>query len=66
MEKPYILVANKIDDLSHEKDIYNLFELGMGEPMAISAQSGRSLGDLLDEIHNRIIETSEKKKTQRI
>ena len=62
MEKPYILVANKIDDLSHEKDIYNLFELGMGEPMAISAQSGRSLGDLLDEIHNRIPETSEKKK----
>ena len=38
MEKPYILVANKNYHLSHEKDIYNLFELGMGEPMAISAQ----------------------------
>ncbi len=53
-EKPYILVANKIDDISHEKDIFSLYELGMGEPMPVSAQSGRSLGDLLDEVNNRL------------
>ena len=62
MEKPFILVANKIDDISHEKDIFGLYELGMGDPMPVSAQSGRSLGDLLDVIHERLPQRPEKKK----
>jgi GTP-binding protein len=62
MEKPFILVANKIDDISHEKDIFALYELGMGDPMPVSAQSGRSLGDLLDVIHERLPQRSAKKK----
>jgi len=62
MEKPFILVANKIDDIVHEKDIFSLYELGMGDPMPISAQSGRSLGDLLDEIHVRLPQRPAKKK----
>ena len=62
MEKPFILVANKIDDISHEKDIFGLYELGMGDPMPVSAQSGRSLGDLLDEIHERLPQRPPKKK----
>ena len=49
--KPHLLVANKIDDKSHENEIYSLYELGMGDPIPISAQSGRSLGDLLDIIN---------------
>jgi GTP-binding protein len=61
LEKPYILVANKIDDISHEKDIYGLYELGMGEPMPVSAQSGRSLGDLLDRIGELLPEKESKK-----
>lgn len=61
-EKPFILVANKIDDISHEKDIYGLFELGMGEPMPVSAQSGRSLGDLLDEVNKRLPKKNKKDK----
>jgi GTP-binding protein len=62
MEKPFILVANKIDDIVHEKDIFSLYELGMGDPMPVSAQSGRSLGDLLDVIHARLPERPTKKK----
>ena len=62
MEKPFILVANKIDDIVHEKDIFSLYELGMGDPMPVSAQSGRSLGDLLDVIHARLPERATKKK----
>jgi GTP-binding protein len=62
MEKPFILVANKIDDIVHEKDIFSLYELGMGDPMPVSAQSGRSLGDLLDVIHTRLPERATKKK----
>ena len=58
----FILAANKIDDISHEKDIFSLYELGMGDPMPVSAQSGRSLGNLLDEIHARLPERAAKKK----
>jgi len=61
-EKPYILVANKVDDIVHEQDIFSLYELGMGDPMPVSAQSGRSLGDLLDVINKRLPERSTKKK----
>ncbi|MDB3868523.1 ribosome biogenesis GTPase Der, partial [Candidatus Marinimicrobia bacterium] len=61
-EKPFILVANKVDDIVHEQDIFSLYELGMGDPMPVSAQSGRSLGDLLDVIHTRLPERSSKKK----
>lgn len=60
-EKPYILVANKVDDIVHEQDIFSLYELGMGDPMPVSAQSGRSLGDLLDVINARLPERSTKK-----
>ena len=62
MEKPFILVANKIDDISHEKDIFGLYELGMGDPMPVSAQSGRGLGDILDVIHERLPQRPPKKK----
>ena len=60
-EKPYILVANKVDDIVHEQDIFSLYELGMGDPMPVSAQSGRSLGDLLDVINTRLPERPTKK-----
>ena len=48
--KPFLLVANKIDDISHENDALSYYELGMGNPIAVSAQAGRKSGDLLDEI----------------
>ncbi len=48
--KPFLLVANKIDDKSHENDALSYYELGMGDPITVSAQGGRSSGDLLDEI----------------
>jgi len=51
LNKPYLLVANKIDDQSHESDIFVYCELGMNNPYAVSAQSGRGLGDLLDKIN---------------
>ncbi|MBC8479309.1 MAG: ribosome biogenesis GTPase Der [FCB group bacterium] len=49
-EKPFILVANKVDDVLHEMDSYLFYELGLGEPFVVSAVSGRNVGDLLDKI----------------
>ncbi len=47
--KKVLLTINKIDDAKHEKNIGQFFELGFENVMGISAQLGRSVGDLLDE-----------------
>lgn len=49
--KPVILVVNKVD--SFEKfmpDVYEFYNLGIGEPIPISASSRLGLGDMLDEV----------------
>ncbi|MBC8531490.1 ribosome biogenesis GTPase Der [Gehongia tenuis] len=45
--KPVILVVNKIDGPSNDA-IYDFYDLGMGDPMPISAAQGLGIGDLLD------------------
>lgn len=49
-KKPVILVANKVDDNRTEADAAALWNLGLGEPYAVSALHGRGSGDLLDAI----------------
>jgi GTP-binding protein len=48
--KPVLLVANKVDDSSHEHQMWELLSLGLGEPHPVSALHGRGTGDLLDEV----------------
>ncbi len=48
--KPVILVANKGDASSDELRGTDFFELGLGEPLVISAVRGMGTGDLLDRI----------------
>lgn len=48
--KKVILVANKADDNTRENSLYEFMKLGLGEPYAVSAESGRKTGDLLDII----------------
>jgi GTP-binding protein len=48
--KPVVLVANKVDDLRAEADAAALWNLGLGEPHAVSALHGRGSGDLLDAV----------------
>jgi GTPase len=49
-EKPVVLVANKLDNLPREAGHHELWALGMGEPMPVSALSGKGSGDLLDRV----------------
>ena len=49
--KPVILVVNKVD--SYEKympDVYEFYNLGIGDPIPISASSKLGIGDMLDEV----------------
>lgn len=48
--KPVILVANKCEDPKHELVLGEWQRLGLGEPVAVSAQNGRKTDDLLDRI----------------
>ncbi|MCC6673698.1 MAG: ribosome biogenesis GTPase Der [Thermomicrobiales bacterium] len=49
-DKPTILGANKADNLERRDSVYEFYELGLGEPIAISALHGTGTGDLLDAI----------------
>ena len=48
--RPIMLIANKVDDVAHEANIWEFINLGLGEPFAVSALHGRGAGDLLDKI----------------
>jgi GTP-binding protein len=48
--KPVLLAANKVDDERAEAEAYALWNLGLGEPLAVSALHGRGSGDLLDRV----------------
>jgi GTPase len=47
---PILLVVNKADSASRRDAALQFYELGMGEPYAISAQHGTGTGDLLDAV----------------
>lgn len=48
--KRVVVACNKIDSLELSDSIYEFYELGLGDPLAISAEQGLGLGDLLDEL----------------
>ena len=53
--KPIILVCNKVDNYGEPPaDIYEFYNLGLGEPHPISAANAIGIGDLLDEIYYKL------------
>lgn len=48
--KKVILACNKIDSQKYKDNIYEFYNLGIGEPIGISAGQALGLGDLLDEV----------------
>ena len=52
--KPIVLVCNKADNIEKDKDeIYEFYNLGIGEPYPISATNGLAIGDVLDAIYEK-------------
>ena len=50
-QKPIVLVVNKVDNFDKfMPDVYEFYNLGLGEPFPISASSQLGLGDMLDEV----------------
>ncbi|MCL2403179.1 MAG: ribosome biogenesis GTPase Der [Coriobacteriia bacterium] len=49
-KKPVFLAVNKVDDPTSERETYEFWNLGLGEPYPVSATHGTGTGDLFDEI----------------
>src|SRR5687767_12363481 len=52
-QKPFLVVANKVDNPA-QADWFEFFALGAGDPLPVSAASGKQSGELLDAIVERI------------
>ncbi|MBQ3784197.1 MAG: ribosome biogenesis GTPase Der [Lachnospiraceae bacterium] len=49
--KPIVLVVNKVDNFDKfMPDVYEFYNLGLGDPQPISGQSKLGIGDMLDEV----------------
>ena len=56
-KKPVVLVCNKADDMSRDRnEIYEFYNLGIGEPYPISAANALGIGDVLDAIFENLPE----------
>ena len=49
-KKPVVLAVNKIDSLKEEDNAWEFYNLGIGDPITISASQGLALGDMLDRV----------------
>lgn len=58
--KPIVLCVNKCDNVGElPPDIYEFYNLGLGDPIAVSSVHGHGTGDLLDEVFKYMPETDE-------
>ena len=52
-KKKIVLVCNKADNFGDApNEIYEFYNLGLGEPIAISAVNAKGIGDVLDKVYN--------------
>lgn len=58
-EVPVVLVVNKVDNHPHELTHLDFWELGVGEPLPVSALSGKGSGDVLDALVDHLPQLEE-------
>ncbi len=66
--KPIVLCVNKCDGLGEPPlEFYEFYNLGLGEPIAVSSVHGHGTGDLLDRVYDELVFTDdEDEQTDRI
>ncbi len=59
-KKSVVLVVNKVDSFQkYMADVYEFYNLGIGDPVPVSASSRLGIGDMLDEVSGHFSEESE-------
>lgn len=65
--KPVVLVVNKVDNFDkYMVDVYEFYNLGIGDPIPISASSKLGLGDMLDEVSQYFDDSEEEEEENTI
>ena len=65
--KPVVLVCNKADNFGKTTDdIYEFYNLGLGDPMPVSSTNALGIGDVLDEIYKNFPEANDNEKDDEI
>ncbi|MBU5454006.1 ribosome biogenesis GTPase Der [Caproiciproducens sp. MSJ-32] len=49
-KKDVVLVVNKVDSMKEVENAWEFYNLGIGDPIAISASQGLNIGDMLDRV----------------
>ena len=65
-DKPVVLAVNFIDDISRMMNIYEFYNLGLGDPIATSGVHGIGIGDVLDKCMELLPEEKPKEKDEGI
>ena len=66
-KKPIILACNKVDNFKkYQNDIYEFYNLGLGDPIPLSATNAQGIGDVLDSIYEKLPESFENDDDERI
>ncbi len=56
--RPVLLVANKVEGRASESAYYDTYALGLGDPVAVSAEHGDEIADLMWQIADRLPEAA--------
>jgi len=62
-DKPTILVANKADTMERREGAVEFYNLGLGDPIPVSAYHGSGTGDLLDRVVEALPEAEDEEET---
>ncbi|MEG0378400.1 MAG: ribosome biogenesis GTPase Der, partial [Eubacterium sp.] len=62
--KNVLLAVNKVDTSTLENNIFEFYNLGLGDPIAISAEQGLGLGDFLDAVIDRVKKVYDEKEQE--
>lgn len=65
-KKPVVLAVNQIDDASRIMNIYEFYNLGLGDPIAVSGVHGIGIGDMLDQCMELLPDEKAKGKSEGI
>ena len=65
-KKPIVLAVNKIDDQVYKDNIYDFYNLGVGDPIAVSGSHGIGIGDILDQIIHLMPESEDHREEDEI
>ena len=64
--KPVVLAVNKVDNPERRLDVYDFYQLGLGEPYPVSSVHGVGLGDMLDAVIENFAEKDAEEEDDRI